>query len=281
MHGCIVGTGRCGSTLLWDMLNRHPDLFVFRESHWIPKMYEFFGQGPGPVEILSRIVLHTTHVNGERVFPGDAATLSEACAGVESIGVAAFCDRVGRLLAKRAGKRAWADKTPDYGPYMGMLHALWPACRFLHVVRDGADVAVSMSRHPGYQWLAASGETWWVPASFNHYYRAAELHDPPFREYAELWARRLRRIQDEAGRLPAGLMMDVRFEDLVNRPAETLGEVCRFLRLESPAAWLAEASARADRNRVQSRSTDDLIREMGDGPRRLRAELGYAAGPAA
>jgi hypothetical protein len=270
-----VGTGRCGTTLLWDMLNRHPELFVFRESHWIPKMYEFFGQLEAPVEVLAGIVLRTTHVTGAQVFQGDAAMIREACGDAERLSVAAFCDRLGRWCASRAGKQEWADKTPDYGPYLGVLHVLWPSCRFVHVIRDGAATSLSMSRHPGFRWLAAAGETWWVPASFNQYHRAADLHEPAFHEFADLWSRRLRRIRDEASRLPDGVVMELRFEDLVGRPAETLNRVCRFLSLDAPSTWMDEAVGLADPNRMGSRRTDQLARDMGDEPRRLLAELGY------
>ncbi|MGH7834224.1 MAG: sulfotransferase, partial [Candidatus Binatia bacterium] len=43
MFVCIVGTSRCGTTLLRQMMHEHPDLVVFRETHWLPKLVEFFG----------------------------------------------------------------------------------------------------------------------------------------------------------------------------------------------------------------------------------------------
>ncbi|MGH6692654.1 MAG: sulfotransferase family protein, partial [Gammaproteobacteria bacterium] len=261
----VVGTGRCGTTLLQEMLNLHPELFVFNETHWIPKMFEHVGLGTAPAGELLNIVLRTTHVTGARVIDCDEASLASWFGEGDRMGVAAFCDRLGTMLAARHGKSVWADKTPDYGPYMSLLELLWPACRFVHLIRDGRDVALSMSRHPGYQWLAAAGEAWWVPASFNGYHRAVEVASVEPGRFATLWERRLRRIRDEASRLRPGSLIELRFEALLDRPEETLRTLARFLGLEAPGAWLDRAAARVDRGRLTPRVPPARI-EMGERP---------------
>jgi hypothetical protein len=277
MRFCIVGTGRCGSTLLRDLLNTHPEVFVFAESHWIPKMYEFFGTGPGPVEELLNIVLRTTHVGGELVVPCDEASLRARFRAGGELSVAAFCDSLGSMFAEAGGKRYWADKTPDYGGYMAIIQTLWPSCRFIHAIRDGVEVTLSMSRHPGYQWLAAAAEASWVPPSFNGYHRAVPMRDVPLGAFADLWERRLRRIRNEAGRLRAGSFLEVRFEHLLARPRETLREICAFTGLAAAADWEAGAALQVDPARVASRRARHALQAMGAGPRALLAELGYAS----
>lgn len=253
------------------MLNLHPELFVLRESHWIPKMFEHFGLGTAPVAELLSIVLRTTHVTGARVLDCDEAMLASWFDGGERLGVAPFCDRIGTRLAARSGKSVWADKTPDYGPYMGMLQVLWPECRFVHLIRDGQEVALSMSHHPGFRWLAAAREAWWVPASFNRYHQAVAVAPVALIEFAALWERRLRRIRDEAGRLRPGSWLEIRFEALVDRPHDTLVELCRFLGVPAPTTWLDRAASCVDRGRL--RAAGEI--EMGDGPSALMRELGY------
>jgi hypothetical protein len=271
----VVGSGRCGTTLLWEMLNQHPELFVIRESHWIPKLFEHAGLEAVPVDDLVSIVLRTTHVTGAQVIACDEGTLRGWFADEGAMDVASFCDRIGSAFASREGKARWADKTPDYGAYLGLLQLLWPGCRFVHLVRDGAEVALSMSRHPGYQWLAGARETWWVPASFNGYYRAVTGGPMPLGAYAALWERRVRRIRDEARRIRSGTFLEVRFERLLDRPIETLEEICRFVGLPAVGPWTARAAARVDRQRPASRCSPEVVEAMGDGPRRLMTELGY------
>jgi hypothetical protein len=277
MRFCIVGTGRSGTTLLAAMLSCHPEVHVMRESHWIPKMYEFFGTGVGNADQLTDIVLRTTFSTGALVFPEDPDTLRALYRPAEEITVTGYCDRLGRYLAERAGKTSWADKTPDYGAWMTMLQVLWPTCRFVHVIRDGMEVAQSMFRHPGYRWLASAGETWAVPASFNNYRAVAEASDRPLHEYAELWCRRLRRIQDEATRLTPGSYLEVRFEALIADPAMTTRALADFLGLDPWSGWIDEASRVVDLPRIRSRRTADSTSTVGQGPLRLMVELGYSA----
>jgi hypothetical protein len=277
MQFCIVGTGRCGSTALGDILNSHPELFVFPESHWIPKMFEFFGTGAGSVGELVDIVLRTNHVTGQPVIQCDEATLRQYFpTRHDRMSVAEFCDRLGRSFAEAAGKRLWADKTPDYGGYMAMLQTIWPACRFIHVIRCGVEVALSMSRHPGYQWLATAAEASWVPPSFNGYHRAVRIGPGTLNQFADLWERRLLRIQDEASRVRAGSILEVRFEELLNRPGQTLQDICTFVDLAAPQDWIAAAASRVNPERVSSRRTEGALHAMNARQRRLLATLGYA-----
>lgn len=276
MRFVLVGTGRCGTTLLLRMLNRHPDLFVMRESHWIPKMFEHYGAGTAPVEDLLRIVLHTTHVTGARVLECDEATLRSWFAGSGDVRVADFCDRIGERFAARDGKAHWADKTPDYGPWLTQVQTLWPRCRILHLIRDGRAVAASMTRHPGFQWLASAGEVWWPPVSFNEYHRSVAIREPSFEACAELWERRLSRTRDELTRVVPGSALEVRFEALVEQPAAVLQTISRFLDLPAPVSWLEAAAADVDPGRLTATATADLFDRMGERPKRLMRALGYA-----
>ena len=38
------------------MMNLHPDLFVFDETHWIPKMYDYYGAAEAETDTLIDIV---------------------------------------------------------------------------------------------------------------------------------------------------------------------------------------------------------------------------------
>ena len=163
MHFCITGTGRCGSKLLRNLFHIHPALFVYDETHWIPKMYEFFGTGEAEVEALINIIRRTNHVTGLPVTELDEARLATDLAGATRMTVAQFCDVLGKSFAQKEGKTLWADKTPDYGPNLQVLQTLWPNCRFVHIVRHGLEVALSMSRHPGFRWMASAQEMWWCP----------------------------------------------------------------------------------------------------------------------
>src|SRR3712207_3477223 len=109
-----------------------------------------------------------------------------------------------RAYAAKFGKRRWGDKTPHYVHHVGRLLEIWPAARFVVLVRDGRDVALSLRR---------------VPFGPNNAWAAGQW-----------WARGIR-----AGRLAErdhpGSVTTVRYEDLVREPAVHVARVCRFLGL--------------------------------------------------
>lgn len=275
MRFCITGTGRCGTRLLRDQFNAHPNLYVHNETHWIPKMFEFFGTQTADVDTLLGIINRTYHVTGVPVTSLDGAGLSTALAGRARMTVAEFCDAVGGSLARQHGKDLWADKTPDYGPYLQTLQLLWPKCRMVHVIRDGLEVALSMSRHPGFRWMTSAQDVWWGPAAFNRYYEVVETRRRPFVDFVELWYLRLSRIRDEATRLRPGSYLEVRFEDLIERPQRVLQEIAGFVDVPVTSTWLNEAADLVDVDRIHCRAREIRGEDLRSHHRELLSSLGY------
>lgn len=114
--------------------------------------------------------------------------------------------------AEREGKTRWGDKTPAYIGYIDRLAAIWPDARFVVLVRDGRDVALSVMK---------------VPFGANNVWAAARS-----------WAGAIRRGR-EAARRYQGRVLTIRYEDLVERPAEEIATVCNFLALEYDPDMLA------------------------------------------
>ncbi|GIX48875.1 MAG: hypothetical protein KatS3mg131_3086 [Candidatus Tectimicrobiota bacterium] len=52
------------------------------------------------------------------------------------------------LAQKEPGKQRWGDKNPRYVLHVPLLHALFPRAKFIHLIRDGRDVAVSHRQPP-------------------------------------------------------------------------------------------------------------------------------------
>lgn len=280
MKFCITGTGRCGTNLLQQMCSEHPDIFVFNETHWIPKLFESFGRCKAPVSGYLEIIKRVQFVTGTPVCSFNEAdflaTIDTHCEYTTQ----EFCDAFGLFMAKANGKRQWADKTPDYGPYLSLLQSLWPDCKIIHLVRNGIEVADSMSRHPGFQWMVASKELWWVTPSFNHYYSAHQansenLQSSKMSDYLDLWFYRLRRIQDELQQLREGSVLEIRFEELIHSPEVALRNVSDFLQLEGNESWISRAATKVDPSKTQSKQSNILESDINARHRMLLTELGY------
>jgi hypothetical protein len=106
------------------------------------------------VDVNLELVGHTW----EGLIKGLRARLGEAAS------VAAFHDAlVDEVFGAAPDSVQRGDKTPDYGFYMVELQHLWPAARFVNVVRNGIDTARSMSSHSGCQLMISAGYDNWVP----------------------------------------------------------------------------------------------------------------------
>jgi Sulfotransferase family len=114
--------------------------------------------------------------------------------------------------AAREGKTRWGDKTPAYLPHVDELAEVWPEARFVILVRDGRDVALSVKR---------------LPFGANNAWAAARS-----------WKQAVQLGQDAQRRYP-DRVLTVRYEDLVGDPGTHVERVCAFLSLEYDPQMLA------------------------------------------
>ncbi len=155
----VVGCGRSGSTLLRLMLDAHPALAVPGESHFIPQLWrDFGGSRPVDAEAIAVALVSTTHFGHWKVDP--RAVLDR----VAQLQAPSFADVVEAAFMANAdahGKTGWGDKTPIYVRSIPLLASLWPDSRFVHLIRDGRDVALSyMSLHWGPSTVWAAARKW-------------------------------------------------------------------------------------------------------------------------
>jgi len=277
------------------MIRTHPEIHIPTESHWIPIMYEFHGMAAKPlgafIDIMERVRFVEGVVTIDRMLGGTNLSRTEFFAMVErrlggraAVNTVEVNDAIFETLAEIHGKTRWGEKTPGYGFYMGTLQRLWPNGRFVHLIRDGRDVARSMSRHPGFRRMLELGVTNWVPVSFNGYAgrssrslgrRLLGKKRYPLEAYLALWQSRMSRILDESRLLSAGSYLEVRFERLIAEPRRTIAAIGEFLELPIGEEWLDHASALVDTSRVgRGRNQFQEIRAS-DADRRMLSELGY------
>jgi len=279
MKFCIVGTGRCGTRLLRTMLNSHPDLFVFNETHWIPKLYEFFGTSKVETRLMLDIVGRTYHVTGVPTTELDSQTFLDYCSPPDYMTVVEFCDALGGYFATQANKSQWADKTPDYGFFAAQLQVYWPNCKIIHLIRDGAAVVNSMSSHIGYKGLIAARQYAWCPLSLDFSANPNDYPPSPVSAFADLWYHRLIRIRDEASRLKSGTYIELRHEDVLRAPDAELRRLAEFTGLRSDETWLANAGSLIDTERTTKPRPIDALDHFTAPQLDLLQSLGYAGKP--
>jgi hypothetical protein len=200
----IVGSGRCGSTLLRMMLVSHSRLTIPPETWYlIPLLQRFSTNRPlNTNEIEGAVSIMTSHYRWPDMKL-DAEDLRRAVNQLREPYLRDLVEVVYRSHAEAEGKARWGDKTPVYIEILPQLAMMFPNSRFIHLVRDGRDVAKS------YQTTDWVGR--WLHDNAREWIRALDCH----------WRWVGSELRDR--------ILQVRYEDLVLETGATLREICRFI----------------------------------------------------
>ena len=212
----VVGAQRSGTTMLRLMLNAHSRLCVPFESRFIPDFHRRLAAFGDLSKLdnqraLLDAIAEDAFVRKGRLIPDKDAVLAHKPQDYAQLVHGIFA-----ALAESEGKARWGDKTPSYVLDMDTLWTLFPGCRFIHLVRDGRDVAVSLKRDN------------WGPNT---------LHDAAYK-----WQKSARRARELAAKLGEGRWLTVSYEALVARPEEQVPQVTEFLGLSFEAGMLSPTS---------------------------------------
>lgn len=160
-----------------------------------------------------------------------------------------FARAIAAPMEKRAaalGKARWADKTAFNILVFERLAQLFPEARFLHLVRDGRDLAASLMER---QWRDPSGRLFDQCASLSG--------------AARYWASIVTRgLRAEADPSLAGRILRLRYEDLAAQPGETLRQVCAFIGAAFDPGMLAIERRQAPLAGLELESADRLRRPV-------------------
>ncbi|HEX5849352.1 MAG TPA: sulfotransferase, partial [Rubrobacter sp.] len=204
----IVGAERSGTTLLRLMLDAHPQLAIPPETHFIERAAEACEDAPEPRRAFLETVTSHRRWGDFRI---EEERLTERVAGIEPFDLGEALRAFYGVYAERFGKPRWGDKTPNYVHRMLLIHGLLPEARFVHIIRDGRDVALSTK------------DLWFGPDSVE--------------EAARRWQALIGEARRQSKDLPHYL--EVRYEDLVSETEPALRRIGHFVDLPWDPAMLA------------------------------------------
>lgn len=209
----IVGCPRSGTTLLQRIVDAHPEIAITPSVHWIRGYFrerKIRKQDPVTPELLSGLLENRRFARFR--IPREA--LEKLVESGESVTYSKLLASIFDLYGKVEGKRLVGNKSATYVRRLPELHALWPEAKFVHIIRDGRDVCLSVIN-----WRSAGSVA-------GHY--ATWVEDPV--STAALWWRRKVLLGQEGGKpLGPDLYYEVRYESLVAHPAEECAALCAFL----------------------------------------------------
>jgi len=200
----IVGCERSGTTLLQTTLDAHPRLTIPPESHIFPRYAKTFS-AYGDINKdrnLKRFVGDLLSDHWIRRWQ-ISVTMEEFCSSLKTRTVAACLNQLFERFAQMEGKARWGEKTPEHVQYIREIKRLFPSAKFIHIVRDGRDVAQSMQK------------LWFGPTSIY--------------SLAKRWKKRVTAFQEAKKYLDGSDYLEVRYEDLVCEPQKEADRIFHFL----------------------------------------------------
>lgn len=213
----IVGAPRSGTTLLSSMLNAHSEIAIPYESNFMVHCYNKYGLSPDLYNDSTLESLIEEILSGYFVSKWEPSITKEDLNYNNCRDLPSLINEIYHCYARKKGKSIWGDKTPGYTKDIYVLNRIFPNAKYIHIIRDGRDVALSLLSKI------------WGPRSFPIAIRF-------WREVVSLCQVQLAMISEER-------YVELRFEDLVKHPESNLKRICSMLGVEFQSEMLSDYSS--------------------------------------
>ncbi|MDH5510341.1 MAG: sulfotransferase [Nitrospinota bacterium] len=290
----IVGSPRSGTTILSEVLDRHPKITQWYEPYFI------WDWGIGNLE---------DDVRGEKMLTSAHR---------------AFIQKEFGLFRYKSGSAVVIDKSPEHCFKIPFVQAVFPEAKWIHLIRDGRDVTLSIKREWDLRRDIVKG------LSFGKFYREVStmmrLHHfwrnriqigmyefmnmkslnplkylnkskwkgtagwgPRFPGWQEelkarsltqftalQWAKSVEYTLEGLAAIQEGSALDVKYEEFLNKPDEQLERILSFLELDYDKGWnMAHDLRPANQGKWESDLTPPMRQEIGPVITPALMKLGY------
>jgi hypothetical protein len=206
----IVGAPRSGTTLLRFMLDAHPLLAIPPETGFLMQAKYLEGEDDSTREALFDLITGFPPAGPTwDDFSLNPDELRSELELVEPFDIAAGIRAFYRLYAAHRNKTRYGDKTPLYCEHIDSIRRILPEARFIHIIRDGRDSALSLR------------PLWFSPG----------------KDIATL-ARQWKRLVTAARAAAREDYLEIRYEDLLTDTETVLRKVCGFIELPFDSTML-------------------------------------------
>lgn len=209
----IIGNPRSGTTLLRLMLTCHPNIVIPPEGGFLVHLFERYGGFAGEPDMIDAYAADVIACRKMDEWNMEAGELGRFLQEREPRNYHDLGDGVYAFFASKhkSGWTRWGDKNNYYLKHIPTLAQIFPEAKFVHIVRDGRDVACS------YRELSQTKGTY-----------APQLPNSVV-EIAVQWRDNLNQIANSFKSLNPGQAYTIRYEDILLSAEETLKDLCSFL----------------------------------------------------
>jgi len=196
--------GRSGTTLLRMMLNSHSKIAIAPETHFFrlfwANRYKYGDlNNDNNFKKLWNDLIKCKYFNDLKL-KNPQKIYEDLFNGERSY--KAIFERLLKEYANQNNKLRWGEKTPGHLEYLETILSFFPFAKIIHIIRDPRDVALSYKKVPWGTKDVFSTARWW-----NRYINISKK-----------WS-----LQSNIS------FLEIKYEDLIIKPKETLKIVCSFI----------------------------------------------------
>lgn len=194
----VVGMWRSGTSLLYTLLNQHPNIALMYESD-LPLLRGLFKSTGSKADWLERWEFWNSALSRHRIDREQIpASVPDLRSGAE------------RVWKQYAGNALYGEKSPNYFDSLQWLAREFPNARFVLIWRDPADICRSILR------AAQTGSSFFAKRGITH--------------RALIGTRRLK--SECEALLRQGIPLhQVQYEEMIKEPESVLSGICSFLQI--------------------------------------------------
>lgn len=231
----IIGSGRSGTTILYELLSMHPEVCWFANyNELVPVLRTFpvFHRAfdlPGIGNYLKKCIIKTNGsrfrirpIEGDEIyqnycgFEENRKTTEQDLTDAQEAKLKAIIEKYIRIT----GKKRFLSKQISNNQRLRVIHAMFPDAYYVHILRDGRAVTSSLSR-----------VDWWKDIIIWWYGYGADEWEREGKDPIELcclhWMHDVREILENSP-LFGERYMEIRYEELTGDVHATIRKILAF-----------------------------------------------------
>ncbi len=215
----VLGHGRSGTSILIKLLRKYLKINFGTESQFIVRYYNKLTHY-GDLKNRSNLKNLVSDISKERYFKrlkkrfNFEVHLQDVLHRIQGSTYRSVLNAFFEQFADYHGMRRWGDKTPEYLYHLPVLCNLFPDAQYIHIVRDGRDVALSEFK---------------APFGAKNIFCAA--HE---------WQKKIKMVHDFAETIPVSNFYEIRYEELLAEPVNVFTGLISFLGIDDTDGRLQE-----------------------------------------
>jgi hypothetical protein len=215
----VIGYMRSGTTMLRLMINKHPDLFVPRESAYFQRLPMKYPDRMHQVQDIDKLVKSVPIGSYGRLLDKEyfRKLLQENLPAGNNVLLACLYQAYAVSLGNNDVR--WGDKKPQHWQFVYCLREWYPDAQFIHIVRDPRDVIASIEDYTRNKNVKLTNQQYIFNGQLLPSHIVLAWH----------WQYEFKTMSEQAQILGDQRYLMIKYEELVAEPSYHAERICHFL----------------------------------------------------